>query len=94
MAITNRAELDALLRERLATDPQFRERLITDPRATLGELLGNDVPEFIAITVHEESLTDVHLVIPAAASDEIDEEDLDLAAGGALPQLCILCTNY
>jgi hypothetical protein len=92
MTIPTRAEFNALLRDRLASDPHFRDLLITDPRAALSQLAGLDLPEFINITVHEESLTDVHIVIPAASSDELAEEDLEMTAGGnAWPSVCILC---
>jgi hypothetical protein len=84
MAVPTRAELDALVRERLAADPEFRARLLADPRGTLSELAGAEVPEFIEVTVHEESLSAVHIVIPAATGDEIAEEDLELVAGGAV----------
>lgn len=36
----------------------------------------------VTITVHEESLTDIHLVIPATTTDEIADADLALVAGG------------
>jgi hypothetical protein len=95
MAIPTHAEFDALLRDRLASDPQ----LPTDPRAALSQLAGLDVPDFISITVHEESLTDGHIVIPAAPSDEFAEQDLEITTGGnawceclhlVLPRLTVL----
>jgi hypothetical protein len=82
MAVPTRAELDAQIREKLAADPAFREALLADPRAALAELTGMDIPEFITITVHEESLTDVHLVVPAVSDGEIAEKDLEMVAGG------------
>jgi hypothetical protein len=82
MAAPTRSEIDAVVRERLATDPDFRARLLTDPRGTLSDISGIEIPDF-TVTVHEESLADVHLVIPAAVGDEIAEEDLELVAGGA-----------
>lgn len=83
MAIPTRAELDALISERLASDPGFRAQLLADPRTAVGTLVGTELPDFITVSVHEESLTDVHLVIPAAVGDEIPEDDLELVAGGA-----------
>ena len=82
MAIPTRAELDALIQEKLADDPDFRAQLLADPKSALSALVGTDLPDFIDVTVHEESLTDVHLVIPAGVGDEINEEDLELVAGG------------
>lgn len=84
MAVPTRAGLDAAISERLASDPAFREALIADPRAAVSELLGVELPDAVTITVHEESLTDVHLVIPAHnAEGQISEDELELVAGGA-----------
>ena len=42
------------------------------------------LPEMVKVSVHEESLTDIHLVIPAARSGgALAEEDLELVAGGS-----------
>lgn len=85
MSIPTRADLDALVSARLAEDPTFRETLITDPHTAISELLGIAVPDLVTITVHQESLTDVHLVLPPTASlptEELDEDDLELVAGG------------
>lgn len=84
MAIPTRAELDALLRDRLASDPDFRAALLADPRAAISGLVGMDIPDVVTVNVHEESLTDIHVVLPspARASGEISEDDLELVAGG------------
>ncbi|MDQ1249360.1 MAG: hypothetical protein QG597_3735 [Actinomycetota bacterium] len=84
MVIPTRAELDTLLRDRLASDPDFRAAVLADPRAAISELVGVQIPDLVTVTVHEESLTDVHVVLPAGArsSGEIDEDDLELVAGG------------
>lgn len=82
MAVPTRSELDAMIRERLAADASFRDALLADPRAAVGELLGMDVPEFVRVTVHEESLTDVHLVIPKVVDEAVADEDLEFVSGG------------
>lgn len=82
MSIPTRAELDALISERLASDPNYRQALLDDPRAAVTELVGTDVPAAVHVTVHEESLTDIHLAIHASSSGEIAEDDLELVAGG------------
>lgn len=84
MAIPTRAEVDALVREKLAADPSFREALLADPRAALSELVGTPIPEIVNITVHEESLTSVHLVLPSQPAAELSEDDLELVAGGGV----------
>ncbi|MDQ1248039.1 MAG: hypothetical protein QG597_2411 [Actinomycetota bacterium] len=83
MAIPSRAEVDALVRAKLADDPAFREVLLADPRVGLSQLVGVDIPDSVAVTVHEESLTDIHLVLAAqTGGGEIAEDDLELVAGG------------
>ena len=84
MAIPTRADVDAMVRDRLASDPAFREQLLADPRAALSQLVGIDLPDVVKVTVHEESLTDLHLVLPAVSSKgELADDELELAAGGA-----------
>lgn len=82
MAIPTRAELDALIRERIAADPGFRDALLADPRAAVSEITGVDLPDVVKVTVHEESLTDVHLVLPPGTDGVIADDDLELVAGG------------
>lgn len=82
MAYPTRADIDELLRQRLAEDPAFRDRLTEDPRAALGELIGMPIPDAVVIDVHEESLTHVHLVLPVVPGGEISEDDLEMVGGG------------
>ena len=78
-----RTEVDARIREQLEANAGFRDELIQDPRGCLERLVGTSIPESVAISVHEESLTDVHLVIPAfVTNEELTDADLDLVAGG------------
>lgn len=84
MALPTRADVEKLIHDKLAADPDFREALLSDPRGTVSELVGIDVPDIVTVTVHEESLTDIHLVLPVARpTGELAEDDLDLVAGGA-----------
>lgn len=83
MAIPTRAELDTMIRERLADDPGFRDVLLADPRAAVSSLVGVDLPDLVTVSVHEESLTNIHVVLPAArGAGELAEDDLELVAGG------------
>lgn len=85
MAVPTRADFNALLRDRIAGDPDFRAAVLADPRAAVGELVGVPLPHDVTVTVHEESLTDIYIVLPPRrASGEIAEEDLDLVAGGSV----------
>ena len=83
MAAPTRAQVDGLIRQRLDADPGFRGKLVSDPRAAISDVIGMPLPEAVKVSVHEESLTDVHLVIPAGRSKgQIADGDLELVAGG------------
>ena len=45
-------------------DAEFRKRLVADPKAALNDELGVSLPDGFAISVHEDSSTHVHLVLP------------------------------
>lgn len=80
----SRQELDAILRTQLEADPEFRARLLADAHGVVGEITGVPIPESVSITVHEETLADVHLVVPPSAT-ALSDEDLALVAGGWSP---------
>jgi hypothetical protein len=76
----DRTNIDQAIADRIATDPDFRSALVNDPRAALSDLASTTIPESIRVTVHEESVTDIHLVIPSDAN--LSESDLELVSGG------------
>jgi hypothetical protein len=76
----DRAEILGTVRDRAASDPAFRSQLLEDPAAVMSDLLGMPMPTGVRISVHEESPTDIHLVIPAVSN--LDDADLELVAGG------------
>jgi hypothetical protein len=76
----DRGEVLASIHERAASDPNFRALLLSDPSAAVSEVLGMPVPAAVRFTVHEESPTDIHLVIPAAV--DLADADLELVSGG------------
>lgn len=39
-----------------------------------------DIPEYVQVILHEESLTQIHLTLPAA--EALTDDDLELVAGG------------
>jgi hypothetical protein len=86
MAVPTRAEVEAIIAERIAADPGFRDTLLADPRAVLSEIVSFDIPDSVQIDLHEESLTHIHLTIPS--SDELTEADLELVAGGGWGEAC------
>lgn len=80
MATFDREELNALVRERAESDKNFRVLLLADPAAAMAGLIGISVPDGVNLTVHEETPTDIHLVISAERG--LSDMDLDLVSGG------------
>jgi hypothetical protein len=76
----DRTNIDQAIAERLDADPDFRAALVNDPRAALSELTGMQIPESVRVTVHEESVAGIHLVIPSDSA--LSEADLELVSGG------------
>ena len=63
-------------------DAEFRTRLVADPKAVLNEELGVELPDNFAISVHEDSSTHVHLVLPPSSQlDPAALEDVRAAHG-------------
>lgn len=77
----SRDEVNQRLSEAIAADPGLRDRLISDPRTVLASIVGIEIPDFVNVTVHEESLSDIHLVLGSQAP-VLGEEDLQLVSGG------------
>lgn len=84
MSPLNRAEVDERLAQALADDPGLREQLEADPRSVLSSITGISIPDFVEVTVHQESLTDIHLVLNSPIQ-VLSEEDLQLVSGGWNP---------
>lgn len=56
-------ELSDIIR-RAWRDAEFKQRLLAAPRATLESLLDVSLPQDLVIHIHEQTLTEVHLVLP------------------------------
>jgi hypothetical protein len=80
MTSFDRGEILATVRGRADSDPAFRALLLEQPSVAMSEIIGIPVPDSVRISVHEESPTDIHLVIPAV--NNLDDADLELVAGG------------
>lgn len=71
-----RAELVA----KAAEDDGFRATLIADLKAAIREALGMELPESVAVHVHEEMAHSAHLVLPPSAG--LTDADLETVVAG------------
>ena len=61
-------------------DAEFRARLVADPKEVLTEEFGVELPDDFALSVHEDSSTHVHLVLPPTGP--LDPAILEQVSGG------------
>ena len=61
---TNRQQLETHLAARALQDPDFRERLLKDPKAAIEQEIGLRFPAGVDVSVHEETLNQLHVVLP------------------------------
>jgi hypothetical protein len=55
--------------QRAWRDEAFKRRLLAAPRATLEAALGVTLPAGLSIYIHEQTPTDLHLVLPMPPAD-------------------------
>ena len=65
---------------RAAADAGFRKALVTDPRGTVEAETSIRMPDGLAVKVHEESNSELHLVLPANL--ELTPKELAGVSGG------------
>ena len=73
-------ELRAELIDKATDDDAFRARLVADPKSAIKEALGLEIPESMSVTVHEDTSTTVHLVLPPPG--KLNDADLEALAAG------------
>ena len=73
-------EMRAFLIGKAADDAEFRARLVADPKQVLNEEFGMPLPDAFELSIHEENITHVHLVLPP--SDQLDPTALAEVGGG------------
>ena len=78
---TKRQQLETHLAARALQDPNFRERLVKDPKAAIEKEIGLRFPDGVHISVHEEKLNHLHVVLPIDLLTA--ENPLAVAAGDA-----------
>jgi len=76
-------ELNQLIGEKASGDEEFRLALLNDPIATLEKEFGVKFPKKIKVNVHVESSNVLNLIIPAANTDELTDDQLEDVAGGS-----------
>ena len=59
-----RQQLEVHLARRAKADPAFRENLLADPKRTIEAEIGMRFPEALRVTVHEEKVNHLHVVLP------------------------------
>ena len=74
------AEMREHVLGKAADDAEFRTRLVADPKAVLNDELGVSLPDGFAISVHEDSSTHVHLVLPPTG--QLDPAALEGVSAG------------
>jgi hypothetical protein len=86
-------KFDQAIIEKAMRDEAFRQRLLRDPKGALQEAFGAIIPASMTIHVHEETVSDVHIVIPGAkgaygasqgSAQELSDADLEMAVGGMM----------
>ena len=61
---SKRQQLETHLAVRALQDPDFRDRLLKDPKAVIEQEIGLRFPDGVHISVHEEKLNQLHVVLP------------------------------
>ncbi|HEU5374625.1 MAG TPA: NHLP leader peptide family RiPP precursor [Ktedonobacteraceae bacterium] len=86
-------KFDQAIIDKAMRDEAFRQRLLRDPRGALQDAFGAFIPASVTIHVHEETASDVHIVIPGAKGaygasqgnvQELSDADLEVAVGGMM----------
>ena len=69
-----------------ATDETFRAQLLADPKAAISKEFGKKYPETVVVRVHENTPTEVHLVlnekVELGTSRPLTSQELQQVAGG------------
>ncbi|HEX6041379.1 hypothetical protein [Longimicrobium sp.] len=88
----SKKKTDDLLKEvieRAATDREFRVRLLADPVGAIRMAFGVILPHTYRIKFIERPRDlDALIVLPEMGHGELDEDDLDLVAGGGDTDVC------
>ena len=76
----NEQEIRNALIAKVSEDAEFRAQLLENPHAAVEAGVGITIPSSISLTVHEESPTSLHLVVPSAGN--LSKPEMEAVAGG------------
>lgn len=69
-------------------DENFRQKLLKNPQKAIEEEFAIEVPKGVKISVHEESETSVHLIVPSLPSnfmaEDLSDDELKDVIGGVM----------
>ena len=82
MEVDGRGSLQDIISEQAANDADYRKALLDDPKAVLQGHLGQELPDWMNVKVVEESADTIFLIAPHVPSEELDDADLEMVAGG------------
>ncbi|MGI8743218.1 MAG: NHLP leader peptide family RiPP precursor [Bryobacteraceae bacterium] len=79
-----RQDLETNLIAKAVAEPDFRAALLSDPKKAIREAAGIQFADAVRVSVHEETPTDLHLVLPVEfqTGGELSDEHLEAVAGG------------
>jgi hypothetical protein len=70
---TRRQQLESYLLSRALESPEFRDRLLANPKETIENETGLRFPGTVAVFIHEEKLSELHVVLPVELVTSFDQ---------------------
>ncbi len=69
------------LTDKAVEDAEFRQLLMKDPKTAISQEFGIDVPDYMNVSVHQNTMQDLHLTLPPTSYD-LNEEQLEAISAG------------
>jgi hypothetical protein len=80
-----------------ATDSAFRTQLMSDPKSAITKEFGTKLPENVKVRVHENTATELHLVldkpVDLGTSRSLSDQELQHVSGGLMARVARTGTN-
>ncbi|NLK51342.1 MAG: NHLP leader peptide family natural product precursor [Syntrophomonadaceae bacterium] len=87
-------ELNQLIAQKAKESEEFRLALLNDPKSAIKKEFDVVFPEDTTVEVHVENPKTLQLIIPAANTDELTDDQLEDVAGGAVNLNLGITTAY